>query len=498
MPEALKKKTAPSTSTSEKSSQKRTWQEHEDANTGRKYYSDGVQTTWEKPEGFISPDTIVANTSFASKRDELEGPSKKKKRTSNNENIEETVFANKKEAITAFKDFLLVKSISPTKKWNEVLKVCESDPKWDSFETHLSMGERRQALAEYQTKRTNELRDLQRQERIRAKEAFGQMLTEVLPSVPGFSARSSRFADVRDALSKDERFFSMEDESTRESLFLDFCDDFKKREERNKRNKKREAQESFASFLREREEGGSLTYASTWEAFLLSLSEEDKSDARFETSTTMNDGDRQLYFADFVADLQRAEDDKRRRIEDARRREEKAQRDQYRELLHKMAVAGKIFPYTRWREIEESLLEEDSFKLVETQDRGSPREIFEVFVDEWDEIYRRERNFLSRLLRPPGQIPAGVTFEAFQQILTEESAHSPEIQNEMLRIVNREDPVSSARLLFDELTAERTTSAGSRRGSVNDDSSEDEGEIIEDGEVVDDEETDTKPQNESQ
>lgn len=506
-PDALKTKSpsnhssaVPATATA--SSQKRSWQEHEDANTGRKYYSDGVQTTWEKPEDFVSPETIVANTSFPLKREDQsahEGPTKKKKRTSKSENSsagdndnKKSTFTNKKEATTAFKGFLLAKGISPTLKWNEVLKICESDSRWESYEEVLSLGERRQALAEYQTKRTNEIRNEQRQERIRAKEAFGQLLADILASVSGFSARTSRFADVRDSLSKDDRFFAVDDESTRESLFLDFCDDFKKREERTKRNKKRQSQESFISFLQEREEADTLTYASTWESFLLSLSEEDKLDSRFVTSKTITDADRQLYFADFVIALQKVEDDKRRRIQDARRRAEKAQRDQYRELLHKMAAGGKIFPYSRWREIEESLVQEDSFKLVEGQDRGAPREIFELFVDEWDETYRRERNFLSRLLRPPGRpdvvISAGTTFESFKKTITEESAYSPEIQNEMFRIVNREDPVSSARLLFDELTAHSANSnryGGSRRGSTKDDSSEDEGEIIEDGEVID-------------
>lgn len=513
-PDALKKKEQPSSSGSATAtnttartspSQKRSWQEHEDASTGRKYYSDGVSTTWEKPEGFVSPETIVANTSSATKREQKnnhEGPAKKKKRISNaissssNTNNNDT-FANKKEATTAFKGLLLAKGVSPTLKWNEVVKVCESDSRWDSFEEILSQGERRQALAEYQTKRTNEMRNEQRQERIRAKEAFGQLLADILPSVSSFSARTSRFVDVRNALSKDDRFFAVEDEATRESLFLDFCDEFKKREERNKRNKKRETQESFESFLQEREEVGTLTYASTWESFLLSLPEKDKADSRFATSKLITDSDRQLYFADFVIELQKVEDDKRRRIRDARRRAEKAQRDEYRELLHKMAVDGKLFPYSRWREIEELLLQDDSFKIVEGQDRDAPRELFETFVDEWDGIYRRERSFLFRLLRPPGKpdvvISAGTTFDSFKKTITHESAYSSEIQNETFRIINREDPVSSVRLLFDELTAQTVDVKryeGCRRGSTKDDSSEDEGEIIEDGELADSEHKD--------
>merc|ERR1719162_475914 len=82
-------------------------------------------------------------------------------------------FASKDEAISAFRGLLLAKDVSPTLKWNEVVKACDSDSRWDALEEILSVGERKQALAEYQTKRTNEIRRKEREERVRAKEEFG-------------------------------------------------------------------------------------------------------------------------------------------------------------------------------------------------------------------------------------------------------------------------------------------------------------------------------------
>jgi pre-mRNA-processing factor 40 len=248
-PDALAKKEAPSPT-----AKARQWQEYEDPTTGKKYYSDGATTTWEKPPGFQSPkETQAEETSEAP-------PKKKKKKAS----LEETSYASKEEAIAGFKGFLLAKGIAPAQKWNEVAKYCSSDSRWESFDEILSVGERRQALAEYQTKRANELKNQERQERIRAKEAFGQLLTDVLQTVSGFSALNSRFSDIRSALAKDDRFHAVAHEDARESLFLDFCEELRKREERKKRNKKRETQESFTSFLSEREEAGTLTFASTW------------------------------------------------------------------------------------------------------------------------------------------------------------------------------------------------------------------------------------------
>jgi pre-mRNA-processing factor 40 len=259
-PEALTRKDAATKAATNGRAAK--WKQYEDASTGKKYYSNGVTTTWEKPAGFQSDADATAEDS--------EQPAKKKKKTASKK---ESEFANKAEATAAFKGLLLAKGIAPNLKWNEVVKLCSADSRWAVCEDALSVGERRQALAEYQTKRANELRDQERQERIRAKEAFGQLLTEVLPTVTSFSAWSSRFPDVRGSLSKDDRFYAVEDEGTRESLFLDFCEEFRKRDERKKRSRKREAQDSFLAFLGEKEEMGSLSFASTWYVCLLMMNE---------------------------------------------------------------------------------------------------------------------------------------------------------------------------------------------------------------------------------
>ena len=232
-----------------------TWAEYTDPTTGKKYYSDGVTTTWEKPP------EMGGNANVESEEEE-EAPKKSKKRKKVSE-TDVSEFRNSAEATAAFKGMLLAKGVQPTTKWNEVVKMCSSDSRWEACEV-LSLGERKQALAEYQTKRANELRTLERQERMRAKEAFIQLLTEKLPTIEEFSATNSDFSDMRSFLSTDDRFYAVEKEETRESLFLDFCEEVRKREERKKRSKKREAKDEFLSFLKEHEEQGTLTFASTW------------------------------------------------------------------------------------------------------------------------------------------------------------------------------------------------------------------------------------------
>ena len=170
-------------------------------------------------------------------------------------------YSNKAEALAAFKGLLLAKDIAPTTKWQDVVKTCSDDKRWDACTT---MGERKQALAEYQTKRANELRDVKRQEKVRAKEAYQRLLTNVLPSSEVFTPGTSRFTDVRDLLSKDDRFYAVEDETTREELYYEFVEELRKKDERSKRNKIREAKENCLSYFKAKEEEGKLSFASTW------------------------------------------------------------------------------------------------------------------------------------------------------------------------------------------------------------------------------------------
>jgi pre-mRNA-processing factor 40 len=455
------------------------WKQYKDSNTGKLYYSNGVVTTWDKPDGFV--DLEAATESITS-----EPPKKKKKVRS-----EAVKFNSKEEAITVFKGLLLAKEVSPSAKWNDVSKLCPSDPKWEACEEALTPGERKQALAEYQTKRGNDLRDHERKEKIRTREAFSQLLMETVADMKKFNAWTTSFNDMRELLAKDARFHAVEVESSRESLFLDFCEEFKKREERRKRAMKRDAQDSFDAFLLEQEKNGKLTFASTWNSFYSSLDELDRKDPRLETTPYMSDSDRQLYFTDFVIKLQKFEEDRRNRIRGARQRAEKAQREVFVDDMRNLAKSGKICSTSSWRSVETLISTLPSYIAVYDQGRQDPREIFEDFVCEWDDMYRRERAFLAQLVHPSSVAQIVVTpstsFEDFRLMLLDAVDNSPDMSQELSRILDRCEPISSAQIYLEELLLESVDQNGTvaaRRGNVwrrPDDSSEDEGEIIEDG-----------------
>ncbi len=465
------------------------WQEYIDKATGKKYYSDGVITTWEKPASLTDP-TLPLSTDKASSSTSTSDPPSKRLKVSARPKSE---FGSKEEAIAAFKGFLIAKDVPPTLKWGELTKLYSSDPRWMICEDALATGERKQALAEYQTKRANELRQLERQEKIRAREAFMELLTDSLPKLKSLSSWKTSFADIRDSLTRDDRFHAVADESTRESLFLDFCEEIRKRDERKMRDQRRQAKDSFIAFLSEKQKGGYLSFASTWNSFVASLDENDKNDERFGESIHRSDSERELYFAEFVHDLQAFEDDKRWRRRDVKRRSGDAERDTYEDFLCRLARDDeKLFPWSGWRDIEDEITVDSSYRALYELDSDAPKVVFEEFVSEWNHRYRKDQEVLAELLRPTSHtklvVDRETSYDTFKNGILETAQRSPGLLDEINSIISQAEPVSSAKVFLKETQLKSGTgrSVIRRTGALrigHYDSSEDEGEITEDTEI---------------
>lgn len=458
------------------------WREYTDAGTGKKYYSNGVSTSWEPPEEF--------KEALSSAEEPVQPPTKKKKKS-----IEyESKFGSKDEAFSCFRGLLLAKEVTPEMKWNDVSKLCGSDSRWNACEVALSIGERKQCLAEFQTKRANEIRILDRKEKARVRDSFLQLLRDRLPELSNGSVKTRTLAEVREHIAKDDRFYAVADEETRESLYVEFCEEEKKRQERKQRNKKREAKDLFIDFLKEKHEQGKLTFASTWSSFLSLLRDDEKGDTRFATSAILADSERQVHFADFVLELQAAQNDKRRRIHAAKENAERAQREAFVQGLRDLASDGKLYPSSQWQKVETVLLQQlPSYGPVREQESTTPRDLFEDFVRDWSTLYKKDRAFLAKLINSEESSWDALKVDqvAFEKMLLKRASANGDIDiQHFYDMVNNSKPVSSVKLYLQELRGEyqglvngayrRPSSSTQRKYHEKDEaSSEDEGEIVE-------------------
>lgn len=443
------------------------WKEYTDVKTGKPYYSNGLTTTWTRPAELAPVAAAPVSTNALAKSADNGEPVRKKQKIPEPSPIE---FSSKEEAVTAFKEMLVVNDTSPSLKWHEVAKMFAKDGQWKACESKLTTGERKQALAEYQTKRASELRQQERQEKVRNREAFSNMLMELIPKVHSFSPWNTQYEDVRDRIAADDRFYAVADETDRQNLFLDFCEEYRKREERRKRNVRRDAQDDFIAFLGEQQGKGALSTGSTWTSFVAALNEQERKDTRFLSSQHLSDVERHDFFTDFVMNLQATEEDIRRRKRDARR-------DSYREFLEDEARKTEtIFPWSRWRDVEDIVSAHHSYTPLYQQDSEAPRLLFEDFVDEWQQRYRQDRPILSKLARLP--VASDMPYEAFTNALVESAAGNTSMVCDIKGIISAEQPISNAKVYYHELL--RQPSMIRRRRGKDYESSEDEGEIRED------------------
>ena len=229
---------------------------------------------------------------------------------------------------------------------------------------------------------------------------------------------------------------------------------------------------------------------------MISLDDKEKNDVRFAISPNLVEKDRQVYFSDYVIELQNEEDEKRRRIRDARRRAEKEQRDAFHDRLSELAKDGMITPDTRWRSMEDKLSSEPTYEPVNAQGRDVACDMFEDFVYDWKEEYRRDKVILGRVWEMSKKDfvfdmdgDANVV-DDFSKMLLESSADHQDLYGEIRRMSTRENPLylSSIALFFKELKEDKE----SGKKNADDESSEDEGEIKEDEEGEEDKEGEGK------
>uniref|UniRef100_A0A7S1BD05 WW domain-containing protein n=1 Tax=Corethron hystrix TaxID=216773 RepID=A0A7S1BD05_9STRA len=479
------------------------WKEYIDPTNRRRYYSDGLRAVWDRPPGFMETEVNTDSGTTTSSTAEPSIHPLRPHASAQSANLPSSsvaTYTTKEDATSAFKALLVAKSVPPSMKWNEVVRLCSGDAVWNALST---AGERKQALAEYRTRRANEEREARRQRAQKEKEDLFQLLSEAerdktMPQQTWGHLTYGAVAEIV-TINKDRRWRDVEDVELREEWFYDFVEERRKKEERVRRAARKVAKEGFLSLLRERDD---VHFHSSWSSFISSIDPAVTQDPRFVAVGT--DSDRQKCFADHIADLKNIEDEKRRHARETKRRTEKNQRDAYRSLLRSVIAEGKITTLSRWRTVGSELISRDDpiVDAVARQDEDAPREIFEDLVEDLRDAYRRDKLFLSRVL---GQadvvVDSKVSFDAFCRAVAG-AAEKLGMGEEAKEVLGR-TPVKTSRLFYDELVLRASAQSsfsfvnpgrrdgvmgpagiGRRRSGVDD--SEDEGEIVEDGEVRED------------
>eukprot|EP01033_Poteriospumella_lacustris_P006912 gene6912-4979_t len=402
------------------------WKEYANSD-GKIYYSNGTESKWDMPDEYrIWKEKVEA----AEKR--LSDPMHSMNRSASSSNVgaapghgsgagshnhkaaaqstPKVTYATPAEAMEAFKDMLQHHHITSAAKFKEVQDICSADARWEALKT---MGEKRQAVAEYQTKRVKAEKEEAKQKAKKHREAFLRMLAEHTD----IDART-RWRQAQEMLKDDARFKNVEESREREDLFQEFIAELEKKE-REDRHKHKERALLIVNdiFNRMREpvnqasgnNGGTATVhaQSTWGEHrdtLLSLLQ--RPDLR-----ALDDGDIKRAFLDFVQKLQEeAKQEEKRKREQWQRDVDDSERQllawlvtsaqaglfvKKPKVMHAPAVTESP-AYTRLQALFQQQASQSSMPAVEACNRRL-HVVFDKAMDALQESYRQDKKLVKKV-----------------------------------------------------------------------------------------------------
>jgi len=352
---------------------------------------------------------------------------------------EELVFATKEEAVKAFKTMLLDQGVASTTKWSDAVKLCEPDRRWQALKT---LGERRQALAEYQTKRLKEEKEEKRIKARKARDGFLKMLAENTE----IDSRT-RWRDAEGILGEDSRFSAVEDDRDREDLFKDFITELGKKEKEEKKLARKEAKKTFATFIR----SGKISV--TYKTRFKEVYDKIEKYAKAENYLALDKEDLHDIFDEYSKELKRKQEKKEEKEREERKKREKEARDAFKSVLKGRAKTGEITFQTKWKEIKELVVEEESYQtLKEEKMRLEPKDIFEDFIDDLTKQYRLDRRNADDVIRDAGlKIQHDSEFEPFSKELVEWEKENEKKEENRVFTELMEKRAWNAEILFEAL-----------------------------------------------
>lgn len=303
------------------------------------------------------------------------------------------VYKSKEEAIDAFKSLLIDSKISSTAGWKEVEDICSRDIRWQAV---IKIGEKKQALAEYKTKKEKQDKELLKTKARKSRDQFLTMLAENTD----IDART-RWRDVMHILKDDFRFKNVE-VSEREDLFNDFALELEKKEKEDRNKQRAIANRHVNKLLDDLHRSGTITRKSVWTVSKGSVMEQLRgTELRF-----LDETDLRRSFQEFVGKLESDHRDAERRQHDEIQQEINIKKDFFKADLLDMLKNGKFSLDSKWKDLQIEISEKDSYKellfLIDVKGAGlkldtiynNPRSIFETIITDAKEIYRDDKRLI--------------------------------------------------------------------------------------------------------
>ncbi|BAB02553.1 formin binding protein-like [Arabidopsis thaliana] len=286
-------------------------------------------------------------------------------------------FNNKLEAVDVFKSLLKSAKVGSDWTWEQAMREIINDKRYGALRT---LGERKQAFNEFllQTKRAAEEERLARQKKLY--EDFKRMLEECVELTP-----STRWSKTVTMFEDDERFKALEREKDRRNIFEDHVSELKEKPN------------------------------SQWRKVQDRL-EVDERCSRLEKIDQLE------IFQEYLRDLEREEEEKKKIQKEELKKVERKHRDEFHGLLDEHIATGELTAKTIWRDYLMKVKDLPVYSAIASNSSGAtPKDLFEDAVED---LKKRDHELKSQIkdvlkLRKVN-LSAGSTFDEFKVSISED------------------------------------------------------------------------------
>uniref|UniRef100_A0A1J3JQF4 Pre-mRNA-processing protein 40B n=1 Tax=Noccaea caerulescens TaxID=107243 RepID=A0A1J3JQF4_NOCCA len=325
---------------------------------------------------------------------------------------------SKSEAMDVFKSLLKSANVRSDWTWEQAMREIINDRRYGALRT---LGERKQAFNEFlvQMKRASEEEKVARQKK--RYEDFKRMLEECVELTP-----STRWSKAVTMLEDDERFKVVEREKDRRNIFEDHVSDLKEKERVKALEDRKQNIIEYRSFL---EACNFIKPNSQWRKVQDRLVVDER-------CSRLEKIDQLEIFQEYLRDLEREEEEKKKIQKEELKKAERKHRDEFRGLLDEHTATGELTAKTSWRDYLMKVRDLPVYLAIASNSSGAtPKDLFEDAVEDLKRKYHELKSQIKDILKlRKVTLSAGSKFDEFKVSISK-SNDLPPIPDVKLKLV---------------------------------------------------------------
>ncbi|XP_010557530.1 PREDICTED: pre-mRNA-processing protein 40B isoform X2 [Tarenaya hassleriana] len=313
-------------------------------------------------------------------------------------------YANKLEVTDAFKSLLESANVGSDWTWEQAMRVIITDKRYGALRT---LGERKQAFNEFLIQKKIEEAEERRVKQNKKCEEFKKMLEECMELTP-----STRWSKAVNMFEGDERFKALDREKDRRDIFEDHIDEMKEKERVKALEERKRNIIEYRNFL---EYCDFIKPNSQWRKV------QDRLEAD-ERCLHLEKIDRIEIFQEYLRDLEREEEERKKILKEELKKAERKNRDEFRKLIDEHISTGVLTAKISWRDYLTKVRDSPVYSAIVSNSSGAtPKDLFEDAVDDLQKQHRELKSRIKHCLkRGKITLSSASTFDEFKVSVSEE------------------------------------------------------------------------------